>query len=354
MLSVFANISRRAGSGDVLLGRLERALAWAVIATVFFLPMSEALKNIGFLACLALYMGAVLASGRRTVVPPAGWVFLSFLGAAILSAAVSPYPAKALTGVWDVFRYTSFFFIVERGVREEGQMRAVLWAVVTGLGLTALVTVFRYMDQAVTFALSLGGPESAAVYAVMGLALMFGMYVHADVAGWRLIWLITVAGLTVMLLGITHARMLWGGFILVGVILGWLRSARVAIPVVAISVLIVLWVALVNPAVKSQVVSLGEVENYKSMGDRVQLWKKAIAMWQDAPWLGTGPKAFILHDDVTHNAQRSKYDSRQGDAHNLWLHTAVEMGAVGVIVLAVTFAYIGYWLLRYRTYFRSS
>lgn len=354
MLSDFAKISRRVGSGDILLGRLERALAWAVIATVFFLPISEALKNIGFLTCLALYVGTIWASAQRTVVPWAGWVFLTFLGAAILSAGVSPYPAEAIAGVWDVFRYTGFLFIVERGVCGEARIRAVLWAAVSGLGLTALVTVVRYWDQDVTFALSLGGYESAAVYGVMGLALVFGMYVHTQVAGWRLVWLITVAGVTVILLGLTHGRMLWGGLILVGVILGWLRSARVAILGVAISIVIVLGVALMNPAARSDIGSFGEFETYRTVGYRVHLWKKGIAMWQDAPWLGIGPRTFTLHDDVVLNAQPSKYGSLRGNAHNLWLHTAIEMGVVGVLVLAVMFAYIGYWLIRWRKCFPSS
>lgn len=348
-------------SDDARVRHLESALAWAVIATVFFLPTSEALKNIAFVVSLTLYVGAIFAARQRIFVPPAGWFFLGFLGITILSAAVSAYPGKTITGVWEVFRYTSFFFIVKRGIREERHVRAVLWAAVTGLGLTALVTLFRYLVLGLPQypALSLGGNNGAAQYALMGLALIFGMYVHAKPVGWRLISLITVAGLSVMLLGIMHSRMIWGGFILVGGLLGWLRSARVAGTAVAISVLIVLGVSVVKPEVRGQVLSLTKVESYiylggRQEGARVHIWKKAVAMWRDAPWLGVGPRAFILHKNVAQDLQRSKYGFVDGQVHNLWLHTAVEMGFVGVLVLAAIFAYLGFWLIRWRRHFPSS
>ncbi|MFQ5658310.1 MAG: O-antigen ligase family protein, partial [Candidatus Methylomirabilales bacterium] len=332
---------------------LERALCWAVVATVFFLPVSEALKNIAYVLCLLLYLAIIVTRREGIVVPPIGWLFLGFLGATILSAAASAYPEKAIKGIWEAFRYTSFFFIVERGVREERHVRALLWAAVTGLGLTALVTLFRHLVLGLPEwpVLSLGGNNAAAQYALMGLAVMFGIYVHVKPAGWPLFVLITVAVLNIILVGIMHARMIWGGFILVGLILGWLRSARVALTALAVSVLIVLGVAAVDSGVRSQVVSLGKVENLMYIGGlqegaRVHIWKRAIAMWRDAPWLGVGPRAFMLNPDIAEDPQRSKYGfPGEGQVHNLWLHTAVEMGSVGVFVLVLVFGYLGYWLL---------
>lgn len=340
---------------------LEKGLAWAVIATVFFLPISEALKNICYVVSLVLYLVVtfLIIDRERIAVPPVGWLLLSFLGAAILSAAASPYPGSAITGVWDVFRPTSFFFIVERGMRDGRHMKAAVWTVVTGLGLTALFTLCRYFVFGVPRidALSLGGNETTALYAVMGLALMFGMYVHSRVAGFPLVWLITVAGLSVMLLGLTHVRMLWGGFILIALILGWLRSARLAVTAVAISILLVLGVGVVTPDVRNQIVSLGNIEAYKTMGEggvRLELWKKAIAMWRDAPWLGFGPRTFNLHDEIAQSVQRDRHLFRQGNPHSLYLQTAVEMGTVGLVVLVVMFGYIGVWLIRCRRCFPSS
>jgi O-antigen ligase len=166
-----------------------------------------------------------------------------------------------------------------------------------------------------------------------------------------------VAGLSVMLLGITHVRILWGGFILMGVILGWLRSVRVAATAVAIAILITFGLGLVNFDIKEQVVSLGNIENYVNMGTgtiRREQWRKGLAMWRDAPWLGIGPRGFNLHDDPDHNPQRAKYGPTQGHPHNMWIYSAVEIGAVGTLILAATFAYLGFWLFRWRSRFPSS
>lgn len=349
-------VKRQPVSRADLLHYLESALPWAVVATVFWLPVSEALKNIAFVLSLALYIGLLFAGRERILVPPAGWVFLSLLGVTILSAAVSQYPGKAIRGVWEVFRYASFFFIVGRGVREEKQLRLVLWAAVTGLGITGLVTLFRHLvlGRLLFPALSLGLHSNVAEYVVMALALMYGLYLHADVVGGRRVWLIMVAGVSITLLGFSHARMSWAAFLVVGLVLGWLRSARVAGAALAVSLLLMLGVALLEPGVKGQIASLTEIESYRNMGDRVPIWKKAFAMWRDAPWLGVGPRAFVLHKDPAHDPQRRKYAFVVDHVHSLWLQTAVEMGLLGVLVLAGSFGYLGLWLIRSRQRFLVS
>lgn len=351
---------------DTLLHRLEKALTWAVIATVFFLPTSEALKNIFYVLSIAFYVCVIFVGRERIAVSPLGWLVLSFLGAAIMSASVSTYPWKAITGVWDIFRYTSFFFIVERGLREERHIRIALWAAVVSFGFSALVTILRYVYRGMTLggyhhisAMSLGGIDYAALHSVMTLALIFGMYVHTDVDRWRSNLLLGIACLSVVVLGLTHVRMLWGGLIVVGLVLAWLRSARFAVAGLAVSILIVLGLSLVNLSVRQQVISLGNVETIANLGEqgrRKQFWVKAIRVWQGAPLFGIGPKTFSLYDDIKHNPERKKLASLSlpGSAHNLYLQTAAEMGAVGLVVLVATFAYIGVWLFRSRGAFASS
>jgi O-antigen ligase len=355
-------MTRWVDTGEGLLPMLKRAFPWAVISTVFFLPISEALKNIAFGVSLGLFLGIIFIGRERIVVPVAGWLFLTFLGAGIVSAVVSPYPEKAITGVWEIFRYTSFFFLVGRGLREERYVKAALWATVISFGFTALITNINYFYHYFAFegvqhidAMSLGGIDYAALHSVMMLALIFGIYIHTDGTRGRSIVLIAIASLSIVLLGVTHTRMLWLALIAIGLILAWLRSSRVAVMGMAISVLIVLGLALLDQNVREQVTS----DYYKTLRDqgrRVELWVKAIHMWQDAPWLGIGPKTFNLHDDIGHNPQRRKYASLSlpGHAHNLYLQTAVEMGTVGLVILIATFGYVGVWLFRSRGTLASS
>lgn len=351
---------------ETLLHRLEGALAWAVIATVFFLPTSEALKNIFYVVSLVFYLAVIFVGRERIVVSPLGWLFLSFLAAAIVSASGSLYPGKAISGVWDIFRYTSVFFIVERGLREERYVRVALWAAVVSFGFTAVVTIFRYVYRNMVVggyhhinAMSLGGIDYAALHSVMMVALIFGMYVHTGVGRWRSNVLLGIACLSVVVLGLTHVRMLWGGLILIGLVLAVLRSPRMAVTGLALSILIVFGLSVINPSVREQVMSLTNVKTISDLGEhgrRKEFWVKAIRVWQEAPWLGIGPKTFILYDDIKHNPERKKLASLSlpGSAHNLYLQTAAEMGAVGLVILVATFAYIGVWLFRSRGAFASS
>lgn len=115
------NASRDSALDVILLG--------AIVATVFFLPLSEGLKNLSYSIALACYLGALRRFTRSEwSIPPVGTAFLLFLCVAVLSAATSAFPWKAFSGVWEMFRYTSFFFIVRQGIRRSAQVVAVLWA----------------------------------------------------------------------------------------------------------------------------------------------------------------------------------------------------------------------------------
>jgi O-antigen ligase len=153
--------------------------------------------------------------------------------------------------------------------------------------------------------------------------------------------------------------MLWGGLILIGLVLGVLRSARVAVAGLALSIAIVVGLSVINGSVREQIMSLRNVKTISNLGEhgrRKQFWIKAIRVWQDAPWLGIGPKTFSIYDDIKHNPDRKKLASLSlpGSAHNLYLQTAAEMGAVGLLALVATFAYIGVWLFRSRGAFASA
>lgn len=73
-------------------------------------------------------------------------------------------------------------------------------------------------------------------------------------------------------------------------------------------------------------------------------WKDALAIWQDAPWLGVGfgefDWAFFLHGK---GHDHSVIDNRVEHSHNLILHMLAEMGSVGTLWLIVIG---GLWLRR--------
>ena len=339
--------------------RIERLLAGAIVATVFFLPLSESLKNISFGIGLAAYVIAVLWIDRCRVTMPSGGSFvLAFMGVVILSALTSAFPRRAWSGVWMAFRYLSFFFIVNRGIRHRRQAAAVLSAAVAGTALVSLFAIYRYAIMGVErFSwLSLGYKNGAAEYLVMVLPLMAGMSVRRDISR-RALWALgTASGASLVAIGLSNSRTAWLVLIAVALLFFALRRTWVVLPAVGVVLVVVAIVASARPDVARRVGRLSRPETYTvDLGERRAIWRASLQMWWDHPWLGTGPRTFKVDDDLTKDPNRLRYgieNSIQG-AHNLWLHAAAETGSVGLLAMTAWLVEVGRWLFRHRERFRD-
>ncbi|WP_337287614.1 O-antigen ligase family protein [Candidatus Methylomirabilis sp.] len=344
------NASRERALDVILLG--------AIVATVFFLPLSEGLKNLSYSIALACYLGALRRFTRSEwSIPPVGAAFLLFLCVAVLSAATSAFPWKAFSGVWEMFRYTSFFFIVRQGIRRSAQVVAVLWAAVAGIGVAATVVLYQHVTSEVErfSMLSLGGKNGAAEYVVMMLALMIGMFAEHEGSRRARFSLGIIIGASLIVLGVSNARTMWGGFLAVTILLWCRRRSWVLVAAVGIFLAAVAGMVLVRPDVSQRTMALARAETYVDLSERQEIWQGAIRMWRDHPWLGSGPRTFKLNDDLALDVNRLRYGipERAGQAHNMWLQTAAEMGTIGAIALAIWIAAVADLLLRGRTRFRG-
>lgn len=337
---------------------LEAVLAWAIVATVFFLPISEALKNLSYGVALACYIGTLFRMNRDGwSIPPIGVAFLLFLIVAILSAATSAFPRKAFGGVWEVFRYVSFFFIVRRGVRRSSQVVAVLWAAVAGIGVAVAVVLYRYFIAGLEYfsMLSLGSKHEAAEYVVMMLILMITMFEEYRGSGRARLLLGIVVGMNLLALGVSNVRTMWGGFIAAAILLWVWRRSWTATAAAGLLLAVVIGVGLVRPDIRQRAVELARPETYVDFNERREIWLGALQMWRDHPWLGTGPRTFKLSDDLASDPNRRQYGipARAGQAHNMWLQVAAEMGTLGLLTLAGWMIAAAALLLRCRDRLRG-
>ncbi|MBI4381011.1 MAG: O-antigen ligase family protein [candidate division NC10 bacterium] len=339
-------------------GWLETVLAAAIMATVFFLPISEGLKNISYGIALACFLGMLFWKDPGCwSIPPVGRAFLLFLGLAVLSAATSAFPRKAFSGAWEVFRYTSFFFIVRRGIRRPEQAIAVLWASVAGIGVAAAVVLYHYFIAGMErfSMLSLGGKNGAAEYVVMMLALMIGMFIEREGSRKARIYLGIAMGANVLVLGVSNARTMWGGFLAVALFLWvWRRSWAIA-AAGGLLLAIVLGLVLVRPDISQRTVALARPETYLDFNERREIWRGALRMWQDHFWLGIGPRTFKVSDDLSLDANRRRYaiPASAGQAHNMWLQVAAEMGTLGLLALVTWIVAVAGLLIRTRRSLRG-
>lgn len=337
---------------------LDLLLPGAIVFTTFSLPLSESAKNIGYGIALATYVALILAGGwRRVVLPPIGVLFLVSLAVSVASALASADRRQAWRGVWEVFRYTSFFFLVCEGIREERWVLAFLWASVAGVGLAAVYVlghafIFGFTIHHFTM-FSLGNKNAVAQYVVMMLSVMFGMADRVQVgrAGGALL---AVAGVFLLiLLGLSSARTMWVALVAVALALTAWRQVRLLLPALVLFALVVVGVVVAKPDVAHRVEVLGRTETYLDVGRRVEIWRSAFRLWRDHPWLGTGPRTFILYAGAPAHSDRARYGIPKGvtQAHNQWLHVAAEMGTLGLLAMAAWVVAVSVWLITRRREF---
>ncbi len=337
---------------------LNVVLAGAIVLTVFCLPLSESLKNIGYGIALVAYLTLIIVGGwEEIIVPPVSVLLFGSVAVAIASALVSADPRQAWRGVWEVFRYSSFFFLVCRGIRGPKWVLAFLWAAVAGVGLAATIGLGRALAFGFTIhhftMFSLGNKNAVAQYLVMMLAVMFGMADRLPVTRRGAATLGLAGGSSLILLGLSNARTMWVGLAVVIVVLGGWRRARLVLLGLGLFVAVVVGVALVKPDIAHRVAALRHSETYLDVGQRVEIWRSAMRLWRDHPWLGIGPRTFKLYAGAPSGSDRARYGIPKGvtQAHNIWLQVGAEMGTLGVLAMASWVVAFSIWIIRQRASF---
>ena len=137
-------------------------------------------------------------------------------------------------------------------------------------------------------------------------------------------------------LAVSMSRGGWiaGGFVVAG-FLAWLAARRrhLRIPAAATMALVVIASGAflaVNSKARLRLAGIG-ADGVPDSGDRLPLWRPALAMWRDHPWTGVGPG----HYDVFFPRYREpSIQLSPGHAHNEYLNTLADYGIVGLGLVA--------------------
>jgi O-antigen ligase len=349
--------SRLTGSRQDVLIWLQRLLGWAIVATVFCLPLSESMKNAGYLVALAAYGGLIAVGGwRQMVIPPVGTLVLLSVAVAVASALGSAEPRAAWRGVWEIFRYATFFFLAARGIQDGRQAVVLLWAAAGGTGVAATAVVAKVVAHGFTIhhftMFSLGDKNAVGQYLAMALALMLAMVDRLPLRWVGRAVLAVGGGMSLVVLALTNSRAMWGALVVaVLVLVGW-RRPRIVVPGLALFLAVVAVASLAKPDVAERVGALGHAATYLEVGQRAEIWRSAARIWRDHPWLGIGPRTFSLYAGAAGNSARARYavpkDRPHTQAHNNWLHVAAETGTLGLLAMVGWVLAIGIWLARHR------
>lgn len=328
-----------------VLGYLDKAIWWSLVAMVVAIPLAETPKTICFISALVFWIARMAVTGDfKITIPRLGWFLLVWLGATFLSTFNSEC---GITGVRDVLMYVSFFFLIVNVVDSERRVMQLFWAVVIGLGIGDVAGLWKTISDAVRmhtemnrlFILSLG---VVAPYLVMVLSLMMGLTYHVrwDKKEWFLIGLVALLSIAALIL--TYTRSMWVVLLLVVIIFAFLQKSWW--PTIAAAVLIAgLGVGLATSSViQGRMHELTDLHRDASIVERYEIWGASLRMVQDHPVFGVGAKCFRTH------SERYRVPNGQGQAHNQLMNVAAENGLVGLACFLPWAAYFGWYLFRLR------
>jgi O-antigen ligase len=302
---------------------------------ILTLPISEALKNIGYFSALG---GWVLKRAARRdfriTFTPVG-VFLSiYLLASLLSAAFAFDRWEGFRGAWDVFRPLSVFLMMVNEVDSGEKARLYLWLFVASTGIGVVWGLANHLlgVKPLLEIESLGHSNHTAWYLVIMLALLVSLLLFME-------WPVPVkaavgalSGLTLLAVLLTYSR---GALIALLACLLFLsipyRRWKPITVVVFSAILILISLEAAGTRWSRHIAMLAQPAQDESLVDRFRLWRGSLLSLKDRPWLGVGPRNFKYLDHERYGFKQTSH------AHSLFFNVIAERGLLGFLSLMALF-----------------
>jgi O-antigen ligase len=365
-------MSRHGRQDEVWDERLERAIEWLVLGAVAYGTLLFGGVRTTEMAVVTGVVGVALVlwliriwsgGGHRLILHPLLFPVVLFAGYAVWRAVGAEVPYAARHELWMVLLYSVTLVVAVNNLQSQDTLqRSTNFMVALGT-LLSLYAVGQYISQSdgvlwqvrpaqyfrragATFV----NPNHLATLMVLFLPMALGQVFLARAKG--PIRVFHGYGAVMMLAGLA-VTMSRGGWLAGGAVLGifftWLliRRRQMRIPaLVGLGLVLVAGSVFLARSGKAwqritDVAAVGKPDS----GDRLPLWKPAIRMWKDSPWIGVGPG----HYDVRFPQYRDhQIQVNPGYAHNEYLNLLADFGLVGtgLVGLAILIAVGGIILSR--------
>ena len=332
----------------------------------------------------------LVSSPAKIVILGALLLFVAY----VISASLSPVPKVSVWGVdsgWDTFAlyqtacYITLFFVIATYVKTLEQIKRLLYAI---CGVATIVSIYGigehfgynpfdydpntqvvvdYTRVRITF----GNPIFAGAFLVMCIPLTLGLCFHSfRQNGVGLSFYVTLLALTSQIAALlfTLSRGPWVGLGL-GLVIFMLLALRYLPRKAITQVCVVLAVATLlaflssllpakgvhgdSASVTGRVSGIVEETVSGGLSSRFVIWNTSLKVIASTPWvdtrefpelpdlslsfirplIGYGPDVFAYAYSLIGETKATS--SLVAHGHNLWLHTAVEVGLLGVIAYAL-------------------
>ncbi len=274
-----------------------------------------------------------------------GGVF--FIVWALCTSLWAAAPAHAVFGAFRLSQGVVLVFVVYTAIRNERELRWVMWAFVAGALLTAVIGLaggsspesFDPYGDTSRLAGQIGDPNEFA--SVLVPALVFSAFMLATVRSALLRWLLLVStAIFAVALFLTNSR---GGLVALGVtflavpfLAGPMRARAIAV-ILTVAALGVSYYVLVAPPQ-----ALHRISHFSAGGGtgRTDLWSIAVDMTAHHPFGGVGADNFQVVEpryalrNVNLPSIAYVIDTPKV-AHNTYLHVLAELGIVGFSAFAL-------------------
>ncbi|MBN1296909.1 O-antigen ligase family protein [bacterium] len=316
-----------------------------VYLLVMTIPHTAALRSIlMILSILGLILRGLVTRRFPIRTTPLDIPILIYTTIIVLRSVYSIDPLYSLTAVRKELLYQLlFFYLTVSAMDSPRYTRRVILILIVTVTLVAGVGLFGFLTgdlikegRATSFFNSFG---LAAFFTSMIMPMALSRFLCTR--GWFRSIALGVLILCLAFMLVTMSRGAWISSLMAVMVLAALKDRRMLV-LLLIGVISAPW--FLPPDIIERATTITRIfslEENDSFGDRIWMWRSAIQMIRDRPWLGAGYGNRIfqqLYPDYIHSQSSGQIFE---NAHNLYLQIVVETGLIGLAsflsILAVVF-----------------
>jgi exopolysaccharide production protein ExoQ len=331
----------------VLLGLKWPILPLALFAALIPIEDLVVVEGFGTLSRFAGILFAVtyalprLGHLKLAAMPPAAWAYLAWV---LVSVGWALDPGTAVEQIVTLLQLFAIAVLVaDFVVHRPATVRSILWAYSISAAATAVIGIWIFLTAGTrAAAFQNQNPEHFA--ATLTVALLFGL--HEALNGNRRILGAAIALVTTIAVIVTGTRGAWVAIVIVVLLfmlpqISWKR--RFAMAGMALALVVV---AFQIPGVAELISERAGTALSTGGAGRTDIWSVAGTIYLSSPVLGVGHANFPIAytpEMVRASDVASWVHLEQRGAHNLVILTIVELGPIGLLLLA---AFVGPLALR--------
>ena len=267
-----------------------------------------------------------LGKARTVVMLFAGyWVWTVFLS---LNA---PHPELAWTSVEQMGKILLPFLVGITTVRSEDDLKKLAWVIVVCQGYVCFeMNLWYFRGYNYLYFIGFAGHDnnSAAIGIVASLGVAFFLFLNTEsVMKKAIIGAFMAFTLHSILFSFSRGAML---ATIIGVGISFFLIKKTSLHYTMFACMLLAGIIMAGPEVRARFMRTFEVKHGKreaSAQSRLDLWKDCYTVFCRDPYFGCGPDHWPTH------AEEFGWEKGK-EAHSLWVQTATETGAPGIILYA--------------------